>query len=194
MNGLAHGLEGLYSRSRQPLSDALAVEAIRLFTTELPRLVEQPDDLGVRQQLLWASVLGGMIVSNARVGIHHAVCHCLGARLGLSHGLANALMLPYSMEFNLPATVDEQARAAGAMGVDTHGVSPEVTARRGIERLHELKRRLSVPTRLRDLPNPPSRADLRQVAEDTMGDRGLYFNPRTVSSPEQVDELLGMSW
>lgn len=194
MNGLAHGLEGLYSRSRQPLSDALALESIRLFSAYLPELMARPDDLDVRQQLLFASVLGGLVVSNARVGIHHAVCHCLGARLGLSHGLANALLLPYSMTFNLPATVHEQARAAEAMGVDTRGLSPEQAALRGIAALHELKRRLHVPARLRDLPAPPDRSLLRQVAQDTLADRGLYFNPRPVSTAAEVEALLELAW
>jgi alcohol dehydrogenase len=259
MNGLAHGLEGLYSRSRQPLSDALALESIRLFATYLPLLMDQPealdarsqqsprsdalevrrqpparpdeldvgpqqtarpddldirlqrparlddldirrqpparpDELDIRLQLLFASVLGGLVVSNARVGIHHAVCHCLGARLALSHGLANALMLPHAMAFNLSHTAEHQARAAQAMGVDTRGLSDEDAARRGIDLLRDLQRRVRAPARLRDLPTPPTPAMLRQVAEDTLGDRGLYFNPRPVSTAEQVLELLEQAW
>ena len=193
-NGLAHGIEGLYSRSRQPMSDAMSVELIRLFVTYLPQVRKQPDDLEPRMQLLYASVLGGMVTTNARMGIHHAVCHCLGARIGLTHGMANSIMLPYSMQFNLDATAACQARAAAAMGIPREGLTDEAAGLAAINRVREFKEELGIPARLGELPTPPPEDGLQQVAEDVMMDRDLYFNPKPVTSSEQVMALLRMAY
>lgn len=190
MNGFAHSVEGLYSRLRNPISDGLALHSIRLFMDALPRMVQDPTSLDARAGVLTAAHLSGMVISNARVGIHHAVCHCLGAKGGLSHGVANSVMLPHAMAYNLPVAERELAAMAPALGVPP-GPAREM-ASAAIERVRELQRLARVPTRLRD--TGLDRGLLPVIAQHTMADRGLYFNPRRTDSAEAVLQLLEAAW
>lgn len=185
MNGFAHCAEGLYSRLRNPISDAIALHGIRLFTESLPAMVREPGSVEHRARVLTAAHLSGMVISNARVGIHHAVCHCLGARGGLPHGVANSIMLPHGLGYNIDAAAPSLAAMAEAMGA-------EKTAPAAVEAVRRLQRDCGVPTRLRD--TPLDRALLPAIAEDTLHDRGLFFNPLRTSSAAPILEMLERAW
>ena len=165
MNGLAHCIEGLYSRVRTPVTDALALHAIELFADALSWVAREPESVAARAALLTAAHLSGQVLLNARTCLHHAICHALGAVTGVPHGAANAVMLPHASAYN---------------------DSPYVS------RIRELQSRLGVPTRLRDLAVP--QPALRVVAEKVMEERGVYFNPRPVAGPEVVEKLLQEAW
>lgn len=190
MNGFAHCVEGLYSRLRNPISDALALHGIRLFMQALPGMVAQPASIEARAGVLTAAHLSGMVISNARVGIHHAICHCLGAKGGLPHGVANSIMLPHAMAYNLPVCEEELAAMAPALGVPAGSESSMAAA--AIDRVRDLQRLAQVPTRLRDAGL--DRSLLPSIAEHAMGDRGLYFNPRRTETVQAVLELLEAAW
>lgn len=190
MNGLAHSIEGLYSKRRNPFATALALESIRLFVENLPLVKERQGDLQPRRQLLYAAYMGGLVLLNSRMGIHHAVCHCLGGRLGLSHGTVNSIMLPYSMRFNLQAAAPDLARAARAMGVPERDGDVLATARAGIDLVFGIRERMGVPNTLRELPQPPSEEDLDFVINDVKIERGLYFNPRAIASRADIAEIV----
>lgn len=192
MNGFAHCAEGLYSRLRNPISEALALHGIALFGRWLPAMVADPASIEARGGVLAAAHLSGMVISNARVGIHHAVCHCLGARGGLSHGVANSVMLPHALAYNVPVAAAEIARIGQALGADTRASSAEDGARAGIEAVRALQRAARVPTRLRD--TGLDRALLPAIASDTLRDRGLFFNPRRTDSVDAILELLEEAW
>jgi alcohol dehydrogenase len=195
MNALAHCAEGLYSRTANPVSTALALEATKGLADALPAIRAEaspgaaaaagtrlPAEVGAA--LGEAAALAGMVIANARVGLHHAICHVLGARYGVPHGVANAIMLPPVLRFNLEATRDAQRRFAEALGVEAAEDPPEVVRR--------FRDALDVPARLHDAGL--HRRDLDRVAADLMQERGLYFNPRRVDGPSQVREVLEWAW
>ena len=181
MNGFAHCAEGLYSRLRNPVSDAIALHGIRLFALALPAMVREPASVEHRAQVLTAAHLSGMVISNARVGIHHAVCHCLGARGGLAHGVANSIMLPHAFAYNRDAAAPALAAIAEAMGAGD-----------AVEAVRRLQRETGVPSRLRD--TGLDRALLPAIAEDTLRDRGLFFNPRRTADAAPILDMLEQAW
>lgn len=191
MNALAHCIEGMYSRVRNPISEGLALQGIRLLRKALPRLVAAPADQDAREQALVGAYFSGLVIGNARVGIHHGVCHGLGALGGLSHGDANSVLLPHAMRFNCEAAATHLARAAEALGADTRGLAPLQAADAAIAAVEALQRRIGVPLRLRDAGL--DRALLPRLARGAMSDRGLYFNPRLASEAE-VLQLLEAAW
>lgn len=191
MNGFAHCVEGLYSRGKNAISDALALQSIRLFAEGLPRLVDGPGDQAARATVQVAAALGGMVISNARVGLHHAMCHILGARFRVHHGEANAVMLPHAMRFNLDATIPEQAVVARAMGCGD-GLEDAGAAQRAPACVAEFARRVRAPRRLRDLGVP--RDQLRAAADDVLQDRGLFFNPKRITSAEPILQVYEAAW
>lgn len=166
MNGLAHCVEGLYSKVRTPITSALAADGIARFMKALPAVAREPESAAHRGELLVAAHLSGQVLLNARTCLHHAICHVLGASTGISHGDANSVMLPGVARFNGRQDLEESVRA--------------------------LRESIGVPTRLRDLG--VAREALAAVAAHVMGERGLYFNPRTVRSSEEVRALLESAW
>lgn len=186
MNGLAHCLEGLYSLERSPLAEILALEAITRFARALAAVHRAPASSAARGELLYAAHLSGMVLVNARTCLHHAICHAIGAITGAGHGNANAVMLPHALEFN-------RRDAGPALGLATRawaaGAGPGGAAARPIvPALLALREELGVPTRLRDIGVP--RQALARIADKTMGERGLYYNPRTVADAGAVLDLL----
>ena len=192
MNAVAHCVEGLYSKMRNPISEGLALQGLRLLHDALPTMVALPQDADLRAQALVGAHLSGMVIANARVGIHHAICHCLGAKGGLAHGVANSVMLPHAMRYNLEAAAAPLRLVAEALRVDVRGLSDAQAARHAIEAIEALQEAIGVPRRLRD--TTLRRSQLRAVAEHTLSDRGLYFNPRTTRSADAVAELLEAAW
>jgi alcohol dehydrogenase class IV len=196
MNALAHCIEGMYSKVRNPVSEALALQGMRHLRKALPALARaaQGDASGRQAALehaLTGAALSGLVISNARVGIHHGICHGLGALGGLSHGVANSVLLPHAMRFNLEAATDQLALAAPPLGIDTSGMSPADAARASIGAVLTLQSEAGVPTRLRD--TGLDRGLLRRLAGAAMSDRGLYFNPRLATESE-VLALLESAW
>ncbi len=185
MNGLAHCLEGLYSKVRSPASTALALHGARLFFSALPAVAADPTDAVARGDLLAAAHLSGQVLLNARTCLHHAICHALGAGTGIGHGDANAVVLPEAIAFNASAAAAELAAAA-----QTIGLPPRVDAL--VDALHALRRTLGVPMRLRDLG--VERSQLAPVAAHVMHERGLFFNPRPVNQASDVEQLLERVW
>lgn len=165
MNGLAHCIEGLYSKVRTPVTDAICLHGIELFAAALPRVAREPDSVEARGDLLAAAHLSGLVLLNARTCLHHAICHALGAVTGVPHGAANAVMLPIVAAFN---------------------DSPHV------QRVRDLQAQTGVPRKLRDLG--VARELLPEVAKTVMGERGVYFNPRRVEGADAVEKLLQEAW
>jgi alcohol dehydrogenase class IV len=176
MNGLAHCIEGLYSKERSPLAELLAIDAMQRFARALPAVHAAPADVAARGELLYAAHLSGLVLVNARTCLHHAVCHAIGSVTGVPHGEANAVLLPHALRFNREAVGPALAQASAALG-----------GRDVIEWLDELTRRLGVPRRLRDIG--VAQDALERIAHKTMGERGLYFNPRPV---QDAGEILGL--
>ncbi|MDO9437661.1 iron-containing alcohol dehydrogenase family protein [Hydrogenophaga sp.] len=191
MNALAHCIEGMYSRVRNPISEGLALQGIRYLRQGLPRVVADPSDVAAREEALVGAYLSGLVISNARVGIHHGICHGLGSLGGLSHGAANSVMLPHAMRFNREVATAQLALAAQALGVELGGKTPLEAADAAIAAVQTLQRQIGVPRGLGEAGL--DRALLPALARGAMSDRGLYFNPRLASEPE-VRELLEAAW
>jgi len=118
MTALAHCVEALYSPFRTDWTDALATRAARSIFRLLPVVSKHPKRLRERGELLGAAYIAGVISDVTHMSLHHALCNGLGARTGIPHGLANAILLPHVMRFNLEAAQDGLAHLAEAIGVE----------------------------------------------------------------------------
>lgn len=182
MNGVAHCLEGLYSKERSPMAETLALDALQRFARALPQVHADPQGPGARAELLYAAHLSGFVLVNARTALHHAICHAIGSVTGAAHGAANAVMLPQALRFNRTAVEEELRRASAVLpgGRDVLGWVEDLAAA------------LGVPRRLREIGVPQD--SLRTIAHKTMGERGLYFNPRQVSEASEILDLLQQAY
>ena len=102
MNGLAHCIEGLYSKNRSPMASILALDGIAQFDQALRHVARAPDQVQARAELLLAAHISGMVLATARSCLHHAICHVLGATFGVAHGAVNSVILPHAVMAALP--------------------------------------------------------------------------------------------
>lgn len=180
-NALSHSIEGLYSPTRTPVTDALAQRSIALLTAGLGTApINQPRQL---LQLATGSAMSGFVVSHARTGLQHAICHALGARPGLAHGDAHCVMLPYTLAFNF-------ARAPG--GCSDAIASIGRSAESAIATLKQLRRGLSLPERLRDLA--VKRGELALIARDVMLESGTQRNIQPIRNVNDITDILTAAW
>lgn len=182
INALAHCIEATYSTSADPLAVAAALDAAARMSRALPACVADGRDLGARTEMLVAAFLAGFSLAHAGMGLHHGICHSLGGRLGLAHGVANAIMLPHVVRYNADAAVPALARVSRAMGIDgdaADGIAALVAS-------------LSLPLRLRDVG--VAEGDLASVADDAMHSPAVRANPKPLTDSRQVLEVLRSAW
>jgi alcohol dehydrogenase len=136
--------------------------------------------------MLLAAALAGMSFSNALCGVVHAMAHACGGRFSVPHGVANAILLPFGMEFNLEAAAPRLAEVAAALGVDVVGrkLDAESAARAGIAAVRQLIQECGLPVRLGQVG--VRREGFAEMAGDALGDAMMISNPRPASEEEIV--------
>ncbi|MBC7189979.1 iron-containing alcohol dehydrogenase, partial [Candidatus Aerophobetes bacterium] len=132
-------------------TDIITLEAIALIAQNLRKVIEDPYNKPARDKLALGSLLGGIAITNSGTGGVHALAYPLGGSFGIPHGLANAIMLPWVSEFNMPACIPKLAKVAEKMGQYTHNLSPEEAARKAILAIKKLVEDMPIPLRLRDV-------------------------------------------
>jgi alcohol dehydrogenase class IV len=192
MDALTHAVEGIHAMQRQPIADAMALHAIRLIVEYLPRCVEDGSNLLARGQQLLAATMAGVAFGNAQVGLVHALAHSVGALYGVPHGLANGILLPHVMLFNLEECADRYALIARAMDLDTRGLDDMEAGRKAVAAVRELTQKIGLTQKLRDAGVPEG--GLNEAAELSMSDASIIYNPRMVLDAEEVLEVLKQAW
>ena len=184
MDALTHCIEGFANRNAHPAVDLHALEGIRLIGRHLLDAVVDGSNAAARAAVAFGSLQGGLCLGPVNTAAVHALSYPLGCEFGIGHGLANALLLPHVMRWNLPAAPDRYARIARALGVEAKA-DHLGTARAGVERLAEMLAACPVPQRLSEL-GVPERAlpDLARSALTVK--RLLKNNPRPVSEEDAL--------
>ena len=184
MDAMTHAVESCASQQRNPISDGMALHAIRLINTHLPRAVEDGSDMVARGQMQIAALIAGWAFSNAMVGLVHAMAHSLGAICRTPHGLANGILLPHVMRYNLEEMPDPMADIANAMGVETCNMSQVAAGEAGIAEIEALVKRIGLPTSLKDVGVEESQ--LEPCSELAITDGAIVYNPRFVMDSKEV--------
>ncbi len=186
MDALTHAIESLHSQMAEPITDGISLHAIRLIINNIRKATENGDDLEARSYMLIAANQAGVAFANAFVGAVHAMAHSLGGRFGVPHGLANSILLPYVMEYNLESVPHIYAQIAEALGADVRGDDDITAARKGIDIITQLTKDLGLTQKLSEVNVP--REGLTTVAEDSMIDGCMLNNPREAEM-EEIEEL-----
>ena len=187
MDAMTHAVESYVAQARNPISDSAALHAIKLIVKFLPVCVEHGQDLAARGQMQIAALLAGWAFSNAMVGLVHAMAHSLGAVCRIPHGLANGILLPHVMRFNLDEIPELIADIAEAMGAATNGLDTLSAANAAVDKMKALAERIGLNQRLSDLG--VNENALKECAELSMSDGSIIYNPRTVMDAQEVLQL-----
>jgi alcohol dehydrogenase class IV len=188
LDALTHAIEALHAMQAEPIADALALHAIRLIGTHLRVVMKSPADIVSRGQMLIASTMAGMAFDNAQVGLVHAIAHTIGARHHVHHGTANAIALPHVMRFNADVAAEPYRAAGSALGIDTHGLDEIAAVEKIATAVSALIAEVGLPMRYRDVGVKES--DLELLAELTLSDGAIVYNPKPVTEAAEVMTVL----
>lgn len=175
MDALTHAIEGYITKAHWELTDMFHLKAIEMISASLRDSVN-----GIAQgkeAMSVAQYIAGMGFSNVGLGIVHSMAHSLGAFYDTPHGVANALLLPYVMEYNADATEDRYRDIAKAMGVEnTEGMTTEEARKAAINAVRKLAIDVGIPQKLSDIG--ASKNDLQALSELAMSDACTPGNPK----------------
>lgn len=187
MDALTHAIESYITPGAWAMSDMFELKAIEMIAANLKAAVDNGNDPAAREAMAQAQYIAGMGFSNVGLGIVHSMAHPLGAHYDTPHGVANALLLPYVMEYNAESpAAPKYINIAKAMGVNTDGMTQEEGVRAAIEAVEKLSLSIGIPQHLHEIG--VREEDLHQLAVDAYNDVCTGGNPRPTSI-EEIEAL-----
>ncbi len=192
MDALTHAIEAYVSTMNSPYTDPLALQAIEMVLDYLPTSFY--GNLDAREQMHYAQCLAGMAFSNALLGIVHSMAHKTGAAFStghIPHGEANAIYLPYVIQYNAkePEAAARYAEIARRMGLE--GTSQKALINSLIDKIREYNVKLGIPKSLQEfgIEEEEFKNKVGEIAELAVGDACTGSNPRAIE-PEAMEKLL----
>ena len=179
LDALTHAIEGLITKGAWEMSDMFEIKAIEMIARYLETAVNEPSNADARNGMAVAQYIAGMAFSNVGLGVVHGMAHPLGAIFDIPHGVANALLLPIVMEYNMPAAIDKYVDIARAMNVYQPGMSKEEAAQAAVDAVKSLSIRVGIPQTLTEIGIKAE--DLDRLAEAANADVCTPGNPREVN-------------
>ena len=192
MDALTHAIESYITPGAWVMSDMLELKAIEMIAANLKAAVDNGSDPVAREAMSQAQYIAGMGFSNVGLGIVHSMAHPLGAHYDTPHGVANALLLPYVMEYNAESpAAPKYIQIAKAMGVNTDGMTEAEGVKAAVEAVKQLSLSIGIPQKLNEIG--VRKEDLHTLAVDAFNDVCTGGNPRPTSI-EDIEALYNKAY
>ncbi len=186
VDALVHAIETYVAMSATPFSDMLAIEAIRLIAENLPVAYAKGENINARYSMSLGATLAGMAFTGGGLGAVHALSNVMGVKYHLSHGRANAVMLPYVVDYNKIGNLKKYAAIAQAMGENTEGLTLYQAAEKLVSSIFRLLENVNIPAKLSDYG--VTQADIPSLVEGGMKISRLFVpNPRNLTEDDVKD-------
>lgn len=186
MDAITHAVESYISNMATPLTEYNSLQGLKILYNNIIRVVKDGNDIEAREQMMLGCVITGFAFSNANLGMVHAIAHTLSAHFKLAHGMANATVLPYVMEYNAESCPEKMVELAKAIGLELTGSIEEdkyILAK-------ELKK-LTIELGIKTLSEQGIKeCDLDMLADDVLNEPVLGFNPRQGVTKQDVLNIL----
>jgi alcohol dehydrogenase class IV len=183
LDALTHATEAYVSNASSAITDLNALEAVRLVDKHLLRAIESPHDKEARTGMMLASTYAGLAFSNAILGAVHAMAHSLGGLLDLPHGLCNAILLDYVVDYNFQFEQEKYRQLGNALGGKISASSPPDEVRDGVLAAYRgLKQAAGITDKLYE--HGMSADDLPLLADNALADACMLTNPKFPSRDE----------
>ena len=186
LDAITHAVESYISNRSNPLTEYNSIKGLEILYRNITRAVTDGADMEAREQMMLGCVITGFGFSNANLGLVHAIAHTLSAHFHLAHGMANAAVLPYVMEFNADGCPEKMAELARAIGLTMSGNMEDDKYLLAGELLH-LVQKLGIKTLSEQ---GITELDLDMLAEEAMREPVLGFNPRQDVGKEDILAIL----
>ncbi len=185
IDAFTHAIEAFVSTQSHAISDMYALEAIDLISNNLRVAYANGGNLEARSAMLLGSLLGGKALATAGVGLVHAMAYPLGGMFNTAHGLANAVLLPYVVEYNIIGCPEKYAMIAQLMGYETKGIPLREAAQLAVDAIHQLNADVGIPNSLTALNIPTNKIpEMAKIALTVT--RPVENNPRKPTLEEVI--------
>lgn len=184
MDALTHAVEAYVSTMATPITDACAIQAIKLISKHLKTAVDNGNDMEARDKMAYAEYMAGMAFNNASLGYVHAMAHQLGGYYDLPHGVCNAILLPHVQAYNAKVVPERLADVAEAMGVNIDGKNAEKAAQLALDAIKKLSASVDIPAGLETLG--VKKEDYKILADNALKDACGFTNPKQATHEEIV--------
>lgn len=172
---VAHAVEAFCATEASPLTDALAIDAIKIAFNYLKRAYDNGNDMEAREQMMHASVMAGLAFNNAGLGFVHALSHQIGGFYKQIHGVCNAVLLPFVIDFNSVSIPDSRIfKMCDAMGEKNENKKEAINIIK--EKIQGLSRDIGIPTNLKTIG--VQEEDIEYLAKNAAKDISCLTNPR----------------
>lgn len=185
MDALTHAIEGYITKGAWVMSDMYELQAIKMIAENLPLAVDEPTNPIGREGMALAQYIAAQAFSNVGLGLVHGMAHPMGSLHDIPHGVANAMLLPTIMEFNMPMCIEKYGIIARTMGVDTTGMTAEEAAQAACDAVKALAIRVGIPQHLTEIGI--TEENIPALAAQAITDVCTPGNPREVTEAEIVE-------
>ncbi|MFS0950423.1 iron-containing alcohol dehydrogenase [Enterococcus thailandicus] len=185
MDALCHCVESYVSENRNPITDAQAIQGMKLIGQYLRRAVANGHDVEARTNMAYASLLAGMAFNNADLGYVHAMAHQLGGQYDAPHGVCCAVLMPTVERWNMIASPERFADIATFLGENITRLSPMEAAEKGIHALERISEDVGIPTNIKSIGADPK--DFELMAGNALKDGNAFSNPRKGTKSDIVE-------
>lgn len=186
IDALTHAIEAYTAVKHSELTDCTAVKAVELIFNNLPECCKNGGNVEARESMAYAEYMAGMSFSNAGLGLVHAMAHQLGGVYNLPHGVCNAVLLPFVMEFNFDVNAGRYSEIAKKAKIVPEGLPESISARNFIRLIRNLNAELKLPRDIKSLK--VKEEDFGMLAEQALEDSNYKAN----SKPASKDDIIGI--
>ena len=189
LDALTHAMEGYITKAHWEMTDMFELKAIQLIYENLEKAVNK--DREAMDQMALAQYIAGMGFSNVGLGIVHSMAHQLGAVYDTPHGVANALLLPYVLEWNGKVCPDRYRDMAGAFKIDVTAMSDDEVVMAVVDAVRQLAMKLNIPQHISEIGGKEE--DIPMLAQKALDDPCTPGNPRDVTL-EDLENLFRIAF
>ncbi|MFD1707851.1 iron-containing alcohol dehydrogenase [Siminovitchia sediminis] len=188
MDALTHAIEGYVANWSSHVTDSLNLHAVRVIGSSIRQATAHSENLEAMHSMLLASTIAGLGMANSGLGMVHGISHAIGAQYDAPHGIVNAILLPYLLEYNWIANPEKFSHIADALRVNIQGLSVEDAAKAAVEHVKTMTAEVGIPDNLSAIGVDDSKIDL--LTDIAFNDQQYMVpNPRKMSRQDIYDIL-----
>lgn len=187
MDALTHSIEAYTALKASPMTDLFALKSIELIAQNIRKVVSNGADLEARYNISLAALYGGIAMATASVGAAHALAYPMEGSYHVAHGVANGLMLPYVVEYNMLSDISKFVDIAKAMGENVYNLSSREAALKSVQSIKQLCLDLEIPLHLREIGIKEEILD--SLAEQAFNIKRLINNNPRILTLEKIKEI-----
>lgn len=186
MDAMTHAVEAYIGLNGNDFTDRNAESAVKLIFDNLEESYKNGSDLDARSNMLLASFMAGMAFTRTAVGYVHAIAHNMGGMYGVPHGLANAVIMPYVLEFSRKDAEEKMARLAVIGGLGSQSASNEDLSYKFIEKIKTMNKNMEIPDKIKELQEK----DIPFIAKRVLSEANLLYPVPTIATRQDCEKLI----